>query len=1037
MSETVDRLGVDVGVTGFSSFENHMRRVNELLMDLVTAAPKVGEAGDTIHKALEKIKRALGGAGIAGEAEKTSATTVAALNRVATASVETTAKVTSALETATKESKALAAENQKLIAKAATPNVEALKTQLKAGVQAQKRQIESVLAEANARMGQLGGNQQAEQVFGGLSQRLQVIKKELDGLGLKRTLIDPTMLTQVDDLGTRIGKMGSQAQKSFDAIGKTQAGAMEKSLAGAEKAASRQLVAMQRNVSSRLNTSSLDDTLKTTLSSDLARSISDFQAKVAAVRSGGGPVTQDMINSVQQFRKEIADSNRALLDDISIKGRSSEASTQMASSIDRAAAATEKQVRKMREQGMSRITTSGLPEEKKLQLTANLDAEVKRYKDAIQSMQSAGSPVPAKTIQSLRDLRLDIQTSSRSFNDLFTVTERSNSSTNRLSVSTEALRERLKRLYESQSSSIKTANLDGRQQAAIQERLQSDARALAISIKGLGAGGSAQDVRKLSEEITRLGVSMTSLVSETAKANRVGIDSRLDRESKSIERMLSLTETARKRQLETAKLSQSENQQILSRINSETQGERTRYAQILADSTRVGAAESTRILRDFKKQVLQTTKEINRDVMLERKKIDAPTIADFARKQNRGSLKDLSTEDFATGVIAKMGESSNAFVRTMARNSMAFEEAMIAMKLSATGFFKVFDRIFMAASLGGRIFMGLSSVFFRFGAAISAIAGMLNQIGRAIQFMLSPLVMLAQVLMRLISVASAVLHPFQALQNLFGKRIKTDMFDGIAQSAQNASQAAQGGLGGLRGMMSGLFGKQQKAPAMGGDDRGLKQLEEQGKRSIGVLDRLKQVLFAIKPPDPAVASGMRSIGTEAEKTHSSVGLLGRLMEGTFGTALGTMITNSVGRAMQFARDQFGQAVKAIGDIEGVSASLASLLSRELVDSGQFDSLKDARATAIKQGEEMFETFEQLAIQSPFSQEDIVGVYQMGLTFELTSKEAENLSRIIVDFGAATNKGGDAMNSIMLALGQVRVQGKLTGAEVRQLANQVA
>ncbi|HEX9329194.1 MAG TPA: tape measure protein, partial [Reyranella sp.] len=113
-------------------------------------------------------------------------------------------------------------------------------------------------------------------------------------------------------------------------------------------------------------------------------------------------------------------------------------------------------------------------------------------------------------------------------------------------------------------------------------------------------------------------------------------------------------------------------------------------------------------------------------------------------------------------------------------------------------------------------------------------------------------------------------------------------------------------------------------------------------------------------------------------------------------------------------------------------SLQSLAAREILAAGKAKDMTEALSLARAEGEKNIKWVEQLAIQSPFSSEDIIGAYQMGAAMGVSGDNLKILIQDTVDWAAATGKSRDAMNDVFLAFGQINTAGRTTWQDLMQL-----
>ncbi len=98
------------------------------------------------------------------------------------------------------------------------------------------------------------------------------------------------------------------------------------------------------------------------------------------------------------------------------------------------------------------------------------------------------------------------------------------------------------------------------------------------------------------------------------------------------------------------------------------------------------------------------------------------------------------------------------------------------------------------------------------------------------------------------------------------------------------------------------------------------------------------------------------------------------------------------------------------------------------------SMSEALEQAGPKAAELVKWIQQLAIQSPFTEQDVAVAFRAAMAYGFTADESKRLTQAMIDFASGTGATGDTMNSIALALGQIKAKGKLAGQEVLQLVN---
>lgn len=120
----------------------------------------------------------------------------------------------------------------------------------------------------------------------------------------------------------------------------------------------------------------------------------------------------------------------------------------------------------------------------------------------------------------------------------------------------------------------------------------------------------------------------------------------------------------------------------------------------------------------------------------------------------------------------------------------------------------------------------------------------------------------------------------------------------------------------------------------------------------------------------------------------------------------------------------------IGNLTAQEGKMVTTMTK--VVEGQL-SMTDALAQATPKTQELLKWIQQLAIVSPFRNEDIAAAFQMNLTMGATIDQSKRLTTALIDFATATGQSGDTVQRMARSLGQMRTAGKISGMEVRELA----
>lgn len=183
----------------------------------------------------------------------------------------------------------------------------------------------------------------------------------------------------------------------------------------------------------------------------------------------------------------------------------------------------------------------------------------------------------------------------------------------------------------------------------------------------------------------------------------------------------------------------------------------------------------------------------------------------------------------------------------------------------------------------------------------------------------------------------------------------------------------------------------------------------------------------------AAAAATRNLGQQARTTTVSVsGLNAKTI--ALGTALGNIAASAL-RSFGSALVGFGSNVlEIVTFFERLELSIAFFTARSFQAEDATLSFNDALAMGEKEAQGLAIWLQRLAVASPFTTRTVGILFRTAQAYGLTRKEAEQMTPLLLDFGAAAGLDADILERLALALGQVRSRGKLTGEEVRQLGN---
>jgi len=174
-------------------------------------------------------------------------------------------------------------------------------------------------------------------------------------------------------------------------------------------------------------------------------------------------------------------------------------------------------------------------------------------------------------------------------------------------------------------------------------------------------------------------------------------------------------------------------------------------------------------------------------------------------------------------------------------------------------------------------------------------------------------------------------------------------------------------------------------------------------------------------------------GRQAERASSGFNILKQVGDG-LAIGFGVGLFNALMMVGQGFLNLGKQSIDAVSNYERMAMSLESLVAKELRTADATLSMGDALEQAGPKAEQLLAWIERLAIESPFDQAGVQSAFRTAMAYNFTAQEAQRLTEATINFSAATGATTHTMNSITLALGQIKAKGKLAGQEIMQLTN---
>jgi len=204
----------------------------------------------------------------------------------------------------------------------------------------------------------------------------------------------------------------------------------------------------------------------------------------------------------------------------------------------------------------------------------------------------------------------------------------------------------------------------------------------------------------------------------------------------------------------------------------------------------------------------------------------------------------------------------------------------------------------------------------------------------------------------------------------------------------------------------------------------------------GWTKNVNQYLSDVQKLNAATAKTAGGLtGSLTPAAHGAGAGMGKLGVGalTLATGLGNLAAQAVTGTIQAFGGLAKSGLDAVASFERFTSTTKAMLANEMQLADATLTLDQALDKAAPRAAELLKWIEKLAIQSPFSVEDVKDTFSLAQAYGFTSDQAQRLTTGVLNWGAATGKTGATLNRVVLALGQMSSLGKVAGGEVRQLA----
>ncbi len=153
-----------------------------------------------------------------------------------------------------------------------------------------------------------------------------------------------------------------------------------------------------------------------------------------------------------------------------------------------------------------------------------------------------------------------------------------------------------------------------------------------------------------------------------------------------------------------------------------------------------------------------------------------------------------------------------------------------------------------------------------------------------------------------------------------------------------------------------------------------------------------------------------------------------------GTIAGGILTADIFRNLGNGIMDFGsRAIDATAQMQAFEMGLQTLVTRELRTKDETLSMNDAFAQAGPLAANIAEKLKDIAITSPYQLGTVQDTFRLAMAFGFASDEAEKFTKGMLNMAAGVGASDEMLGRMAYNFAQIRLQGKVTAMDVRQLA----
>ncbi len=149
-------------------------------------------------------------------------------------------------------------------------------------------------------------------------------------------------------------------------------------------------------------------------------------------------------------------------------------------------------------------------------------------------------------------------------------------------------------------------------------------------------------------------------------------------------------------------------------------------------------------------------------------------------------------------------------------------------------------------------------------------------------------------------------------------------------------------------------------------------------------------------------------------------------------AAGVLVRDTIRGIIDGLKGVIGEAINSIETFQRLGVGMKSMLTRELVNTGM--DFQQALGKAVPKAKAMMDELMRYSIIAPYALESTVNIMRQAQAYGFNADQAMTFAKALQNVSAATGVGNEVMGRMAYNLAQIRLVGKVTQRDIRDLGN---